>query len=266
MDAGAAPPKKKGGCLKIGLIILIILVVLGIIGAVVGFFACRSCFAGLAAGDPVVVGTPLVGSMGPSGVTVNGQPRIDHPLTIETAGTYTITLVSADTGTYDPRLILLQGSNEIAENDDADGLNSRITQELQPGEYTVRVSAYRERPSTPVAYTLTVTPPGGAAAPPAGGGAAPPAGGGAAPPAGGGGGSVCDRYAACCTAYTNALSKVAGVPPAAIESQRASCGQIEALKTSPAADASCTTGLNGLKGASAAYKAMPGFVWPAECN
>jgi hypothetical protein len=50
--------------------------------------------------------------IGPSVVTVNGEPLIDHPLTITTTGEYQIDLVSPDTNHYDPVVVLLRDGVE----------------------------------------------------------------------------------------------------------------------------------------------------------
>jgi len=80
------------------------------------------------------------------------------------------------------------------------------------------------------------------------------------------GGSPCDAYARCCTDYAEALSKVQGVPAQAVDAQRQSCGQIEALKGTPAGGQSCQTALDAMKQASSMYKAMPGFQMPGSCE
>jgi hypothetical protein len=81
---------------------------------------------------------------------------MDYALNIPSPGMYTITLMSSNTAAYDPYLYLLMGANQIAQNDDAINLNSQISQQLMPGNYTVRVSCYRPV-STPTSFTLTVT-------------------------------------------------------------------------------------------------------------
>ena len=79
-------------------------------------------------------------------------------------------------------------------------------------------------------------------------------------------GSPCDAYAACCTAYADALGKVAGIPADAVNATRESCKQIDGLKASPGADQACQTALDGMKAGAEAYKAMPGFTWPDACK
>jgi len=86
---------------------------------------------------------------------------------------------------------------------------------------------------------------------------------GAAPAAGGG---ACDKYAACCTGYIEALSKVEGVPAASIDAAKQGCAQIEQVKGTPAADQVCQQGFEGMKQSAEAMKAMPGFEMPAACQ
>ena len=88
-----------------------------------------------------------------------------------------------------------------------------------------------------------------------------------APATGGrGGGGSCDAYAKCCTAYANALGKVQGIPETAVKATQDSCKQIDSLKATPTGDSACQQALDGMKQGAAAYKAMPGFEWPSECQ
>ncbi len=80
-------------------------------------------------------------------------------------------------------------------------------------------------------------------------------------------GDTCDAYAKCCMAYADALGKVQGVPESAVTATKDGCKQIEQLKTMGAAAAqACQQGLDAMKSAGEAYKAMPGFVWPEACK
>ncbi len=81
-----------------------------------------------------------------------------------------------------------------------------------------------------------------------------------------GGGSVCDQYEACCKAYADALSKVAGIPQSSIDAQKQACDSISTLKTTPGGDEACKTALDAMKQAGEAYKSMPGFEWPDACK
>ena len=68
-------------------------------------------------------------------------------------------------------------------------------------------------------------------------------------------------------AYADALGKVQGVPESAVTATKDGCKQIEQLKgMGDAAATACTQGLEAMKQAGEAYKAMPGFVWPEECK
>ncbi|MFH1532536.1 MAG: hypothetical protein ABIK09_17570 [Pseudomonadota bacterium] len=80
-------------------------------------------------------------------------------------------------------------------------------------------------------------------------------------------GDVCDAYVKCCMAYADALGQVQGVPESAVTATKDGCKQIEQLKTmGAAAGQACQQGLDAMKQAGEAYKAMPGFVWPEACN
>jgi hypothetical protein len=115
-----------------------------------------------AGGTTLAVGTPAAGVFAPTLPTdPSGKPYIDYTLNVTAAGNYRIDLVSSDTTNYDPYISLMQGTNELANDDDSgDGaLQSRLTHELQPGTYTVRVTKFGEGAvSAPVPFTLTVAP------------------------------------------------------------------------------------------------------------
>ena len=115
---------------------------------------------GSSAGGAVSVGSPVQGTFGTSLPTDGeGKPYVDYTLTIAAAGSYRIDLVSTNTDTYDPYVAVLQGTNVLGSDDDGgDGpLQSRLTQTLQPGTYTVRVTRYGSgQIDSAVPFTLTV--------------------------------------------------------------------------------------------------------------
>lgn len=128
---------------------------------VTGVLACSS---GSSAGGSVTVGTPVNASFGTSQPTDDqGKPYVDYALKVGAAGNYQIDLVSKNTETYDPYISLRQGANEIASDDDGAGdLNSRLTKELQPGDYTVRVTRFGDgQIDSAVDFTLSITKSGG---------------------------------------------------------------------------------------------------------
>lgn len=266
----AGGEKKKGGCGKIILIVVIILVVLGLIGGITTVVMCFVCAGAVSGGGgDVTVGTPhtvtiwaTTGNMQAGG---SERPCVENNLQIATAGMYLFTMQSLGDG--DAFVSVWRDGAEVGYDDDGgDGLNSRLEQQLEAGTYQIRACTFSASEEGTI-FTLNVTqaagaPAGGAADPAAGGGA--PAGGGGA--AAGGGGGPCDAYAACCSGYIDSLSKVQGIPAASLDATKQSCAQIEQLKGSPAAATACTQGLNGMKQAAAAQKAMPGFVMPAACQ
>jgi hypothetical protein len=115
---------------------------------------------GSSEGGAVSVGSPVSGTFGTGLQTdAEGKPYIDYTLTVSSAGSYRIDLVSSDTDTYDPYVSLLQGTNVLGSDDDGGdaALQSRLTQELQPGTYTVRVTRYGSgQIDSSVPFTLTV--------------------------------------------------------------------------------------------------------------
>jgi TonB family protein len=108
---------------------------------------------------PVQVGMPMQGVFSPGLPTLpTGHPYMDYQLAVTTPGQYQIDLVSSSTSAYDPTLRLLSGGQELGYNDDTDGLNSRLSMQLLPGQYTVRVSKFgSSQVNGPVAFTLTVS-------------------------------------------------------------------------------------------------------------
>lgn len=107
------------------------------------------------------VGTPTTGFFAPAlPVDTDGKPYVDYQLAVSTAGTYRFDLVSSNPGVYDPYIRLMQGTNELAHDDDGgEGLNSQLSHSLQPGTYTVRVTRFGSGQVTaPTPFTLTVSP------------------------------------------------------------------------------------------------------------
>jgi hypothetical protein len=82
----------------------------------------------------------------------------------------------------------------------------------------------------------------------------------------GGGGGACDAYAKCCEAYVKALEGVQGMPETALTAAKDGCKQIENLKSLPTAEAGCKSAMDAMKQGADAYKAMPGFKFPSECE
>ncbi len=81
-----------------------------------------------------------------------------------------------------------------------------------------------------------------------------------------GGGGACDAYAKCCEAYVKALEGVQGMPETALTAAKDGCKQIENLKSLPTAEAGCKSAMDAMKQGADAYKAMPGFKFPSECE
>ena len=78
---------------------------------------------------------------------------------------------------------------------------------------------------------------------------------------------ACDAYAKCCMAYADALGKVQGVPESAVTATKDGCKQVENFKAmGPGAEQACGQAMAAMAQAGEAYKAMPGFEWPAECD
>jgi hypothetical protein len=200
---------------------------------------------------PISVGVPLSGTIGPSVVTVNGEPRIDHPLTITTTGEYQIDLVSADTNHYDPVVVLLRDGVELARNDDGpNGLNSQLVMHLAPGAYVVRVSAFGGVSPSNMTYNVTVRRRGfGGAVPPAEGRAGSV---GVPPAVGGGDASGCDALEACCNATRSEAQT------------RSACVQVNTYRNLPSGsgESACRTALQGLR---SILRATGGFV-PPQCQ
>lgn len=111
-------------------------------------------------GNTVALNTPVTGMFTPGLPTDGeGRPYLDYTFNVATPGTYTINLVSPNPTAYDPFLILLNNGNELARDDDSGGYpNSRISQMLAAGTYTIRVTSFRrQQVSQPAAFSLTVT-------------------------------------------------------------------------------------------------------------
>ncbi len=79
-------------------------------------------------------------------------------------------------------------------------------------------------------------------------------------------GGPCDKYAACCTAYAEALGGLEGLPDGTVDATKQSCDAIESLKSLPTAADSCQQSFDALKQGMEAWKAMPGFEVPGACQ
>ncbi len=80
-------------------------------------------------------------------------------------------------------------------------------------------------------------------------------------------GGPCDAYEQCCLAFATALAKVEGMSPEAVAAIKDSCEQIGQLKALGSdAEQACVQALDALKKGGAAYKSIPGFVWPEICK
>ena len=112
----------------------------------------------MAGSNMIIPNVPVTGMFTPGlPTTSDGRPYIDYTLNVPRPGTYTITLMSANSTGYDPYLYLLQNGMELDRNDDGAGYpNSRITRMLMPGTYIVRASSFRRSITTPTPFTLTI--------------------------------------------------------------------------------------------------------------
>lgn len=103
----------------------------------------------------------LLPPMTPVGAIAPGQnlpvpvPQGTHPraasrevtLTIAAPGNYQLDAIGADD--FDPQMILIQNNAIVEQNSDGgDGRNARITRQLVPGTYTIRVYDWRRRAGT----------------------------------------------------------------------------------------------------------------------
>jgi eukaryotic-like serine/threonine-protein kinase len=97
------------------------------------------------AGNTLRVGQPIMGTL------AFGQ-QLDYPLQITQTRMVTIDLQSS---AFDTFLYLLQGQMELMRDDDGgDGFNSRISINLAPGSYTVRVGSYQNSSGGPFVLSL----------------------------------------------------------------------------------------------------------------
>ncbi len=254
------------------LIVLLVVVVFAV--GIAGCGLLGGGGGGSSAGGPVTVGTPVTGTFGTSLPTDDsGKPYIDYTLNVTTAGSYSIALVSSATESYDPYISLMQGTTQVASNDDGgDGLNSLLNHDLQPGDYTIRVTRFGSgQLETATSFTLTVTqaaaavaptpaaptpptpaPPAAPAAPAADPNAAAPA----APVAGGADGTaICQQAHRCCTA----AFATQGLPPMYANNREQACA---AVNGSNNADL-CTTAMTSWR---QMVSAIPGATVPADCN
>lgn len=104
----------------------------------------RGPFFGCTPGTSLTPGSPVTGSLEATDCPISGGRTMDrHNVTVTNAGTYRISLSSADIDTY---LYLFDPSGvPIAENDDRappTDLNSELTLTLEPGTYAIGASSY----------------------------------------------------------------------------------------------------------------------------
>jgi len=96
-------------------------------------------------GSTLRVGQPVMGTL------AFGQ-QLDYPLQVTQTRMVTIDLQSS---AFDTFLYLFQGQLELMRDDDGgDGFNSRLTINLAPGTYTVRVGSYQNSGGGPFVLTL----------------------------------------------------------------------------------------------------------------
>jgi len=111
------------------------------------------------AGGAVTLNVPMAGLFSTAQPTdATGRPYIDYTFVAAAPGTYIFDLQSQNTTLYDPLIQVMQGTNMIGSDDDGgdQSLQSRLTQALQPGMYTVRVTSFRaSQLQAPVPFTLT---------------------------------------------------------------------------------------------------------------
>jgi len=89
----------------------------------------------------------------------SGRAYMDYTFAVSSPGMYTITLISPNSSAYDPYLLLMQNGVELERDDDGAGYpNSRISRQLMPGAYVVRVTSFRRgQIAAPAPFTLTAT-------------------------------------------------------------------------------------------------------------
>ena len=109
----------------------------------------------------VMVNVP-VSAMFAQGLPVepdSGRAYMDYVFNVAAPGNYTITLISPNSSAYDPYLRLMQNGVELEHDDDGAGYpNSRISRQLMPGSYMIRVTSFRRgQIAAPAPFTLTAT-------------------------------------------------------------------------------------------------------------
>lgn len=110
-----------------------------------GMFEMAYWVAGEAAANEAGGGLSLTLGRVVQGSLPIGERYVDYTLQVQQRRLITIELSSRD---FDSYLHLLRDGIEIDRNDDdGEGLDSRISLPLEPGSYTVRVSSFMERGS-----------------------------------------------------------------------------------------------------------------------
>jgi hypothetical protein len=111
-------------------------------------------------GQVITANIPMQGVFMP-GLPLDNEQRafMDYTLNVGSPGYYTITLISSDSSAYDPYLRLMQNGVQLENDDDSAGYpNSRISRQIMPGSYVVRVTSFRRgQIPAPASFTLTVT-------------------------------------------------------------------------------------------------------------
>lgn len=116
--------------------------------------------ASIVSSDPnrLVLNVPLSGTFTTDLPTdIHNRPHLEYTFNATLSGRYQFDLISSNTTAYDPYIRILRGTTEIAHNDDGAGaLNSRITTDLRPGLYTIRVTKFGTgQIQEPTEFTLT---------------------------------------------------------------------------------------------------------------
>ena len=79
--------------------------------------------------------------------------------------------------------------------------------------------------------------------------------------------NACAEYEKCCHAFAEAMGKIDGMAPEAVDAAKQGCAEIGKLKAlGVGAQEACVQGLTTLKQAGSAYKSIPGFEWPEICK
>ncbi|GAA2176376.1 hypothetical protein GCM10009846_29950 [Agrococcus versicolor] len=144
---GAAAPKKSRTGLIIGIaagaLVLVLLLVVGggfLVTNLIGNATQQTQTQGGGGGG--AGGTQTPGSSFEVTVPANGQTYTDIEIT--TAGTYVISVESLNS--EDPRIELTGNGQSYSDDDGGDGLDSMLTESLDPGTYTLMVEEYSGDP------------------------------------------------------------------------------------------------------------------------